>query len=96
MNTYKLVDNKVVEDRFIKGSGYLPCPKNLIPVFSDDNARCYLYFYTKDVNGNYSLNWDVINLATSENRLNYLYDGKVSRGIIRDIPENTYMRIAVV
>lgn len=82
----------------VPGSGIIKCPKHLCLHFSDEDARCYIYFYRR-VNDEYVVVWDVFQTVGSADEngysaLNYLRVGNVTSFMI-DIPDDTYMQVAI-
>lgn len=82
------------------GSNFIKCPQNLCITFSDENARCYLYFY-KYENGKFVEFWDIINQigsASGNYVKNYLrsdsvlVNGETLSHRIVAIEDGVYMR----
>lgn len=86
--------NGVISVRGTKqSSGIIPAPKNLCLHFGDDGtSTCFLYFYKKSANGEYTVTFDFYNTNTS-NLKNYISVAKLESRMIQNIPDDTYMEI---
>lgn len=90
-----IVNNKSIEAyNPVSGSNYIKCPKYLYLDFKDTSSRCYLYFY-KLIDGEYIVNWDIIDFTSGANIKNYLRQELIPSNVIH-IPDNDmYMKISV-
>ncbi|MBO5969531.1 MAG: hypothetical protein J6S14_13640 [Clostridia bacterium] len=79
----------------IAGSDYIKCPRYLGVYFADTTARCYLYFYKLNENGEFVNDWSVLpNATTSQQVKNYLNINSIP-GNMLEFPDETYMQIFV-
>ena len=92
-NYYQEIDGVISIRGQRQSSGIIPAPRNLCVDFGKDNpAQCFLYFYTKDVKGEYVITFDVFD-NTVNNIKNYLTASRLQSRMIRDIPADTYMEV---
>lgn len=96
VTTYSEVDGVISENENRPlGSGFIPCPKHLYLEFGATSARIWLYFYTKNSDGTFTPNWDILSLTASTKVKNYVNSSSITRDVLHDIPEGTYLQASV-
>ena len=87
-------DGEISKRGRLTSSGMMPAPKNLCLHFgSSGSAKCFIYFYTKNENGEYEVTFEPFKISTTAGVLNYVTSGAVVSRMIPDIPDETYMQI---